>query len=84
MSLVNAVKNCWQEAEMKSTPERVSSKGCGKGVGSGGRSVGIGGAVASDVVVLEDEVGVGVDDVLRLRLEEDCCRFAIRSCRGWR
>ena len=28
--------------------------------------MGIGGAVASDVVVAEDEVGVGVDDALRL------------------
>ena len=77
MSLVNAVKNHWQEGETRSTPERVSSR-------ERGRSVGIGGAVASDVVVPEDEVGVGVDDALKLRLEEDCCRFAIRSCRGWR
>ena len=44
--------------------------------------MGIGGAVASDVVVAEDEVGVGVDDALRLRLLEDCCR-ATFMCRRW-
>ena len=68
---------------MKSTPERVSSKGWGKGVGSRGRSVGIGGAVASDAVVDADVVGVGVgvDDGLELA---DSCRWTIRSCRRWR
>jgi hypothetical protein len=46
--------------------------------------VGIEGAVTSDVGEEEDVVGVGVDDVLTLRLAVECCRGAILACRRWR
>jgi hypothetical protein len=59
-------------------PERMSSKGWGKGVGSGGRSVGIVGGVDSRVEeVGDEEVEVGVEDDI-----VDRCRRWCRWC-GW-
>lgn len=78
---MNAAKNFWQEAETKAALERVSSKGWGKGVGSGGLSVGMVGEVDIGVAVGEDEVGVGVD---REEVDFDCCLGAIMSRWWWR